>query len=207
MNTMRSLRPFLTAFFCAFLLSCLCAAPLFSDPAGSTKYAPLIRSLAIKHGVPEALVHSIIKAESNYNPNALSRKGAVGLMQLMPETAREYGVDDPYVPEDNISAGIRHIKKLMDLYNGDVKLILAAYNAGQSAVKKYGGVPPYPETRNYIKRVSRRFSDPVIKLNKIYTFKDQRGRVVLTNMPYLVRNRLPSQNQRGGNHSGGTGQR
>lgn len=165
---------------------------------GAGKYSSLVRTLSAKHGVPEALIHSIIRAESNYDPSAVSSKGAVGLMQLMPGTAQEYGVEDPTVPEDNLSAGIRFIKKLMDLYDGDVKLVLAAYNAGPAAVEKYGGVPPYPETRNYIERIRRSFNEPVILRKKIYSFTDRSGRIVLTNMPYLNRKKLPALEGRDG---------
>lgn len=184
-----SLTPALAVFI---LLAVVYPAALFSASSGTAKYSSLVRTLSSKHGVPEDLVHSIIKAESNYDPNAVSHKGAIGLMQLMPDTALEYGVKDPSIPEDNLSAGIQYLKKLMGLYNGDVKLILAAYNAGPGAVEKYGGVPPYPETLNYIKRISRSFRDPVIHRKKILTFTDNSGRIVLTNMPYLNRNRLTS---------------
>lgn len=174
-----------------FLLVVSCSTSFVFPALGrQSKYSSLIRELSSKYGVPEDLVHSIILAESNYDPNAVSHKGAIGLMQLMPETAKEYGVIDPLVPEDNIDAGIKYIKKLIDLYNGDVKLILAAYNAGPSAVEKYGGVPPFQETREYIQRVRKNFVDPVIRLHKIYTFTDERGRIVLTNKPYLSKNPL-----------------
>ena len=172
------------------LVVSISVSTLFSASIPQTKYRTLIRDLSSKYGVPEDLVHSIIIAESNYNPNAVSKKGALGLMQLMPETAKEYGVLDPLVPEDNIDAGIKYIKKLIDLYNGDVKLILAAYNAGPSAVEKYGGVPPFQETQEYIQRVRKNFVDPVIRQHKVYTFTDDRGRIVLTNKPYLSKNRL-----------------
>jgi soluble lytic murein transglycosylase-like protein len=175
-----------------YLCVSICPAALFPASRAAAKYGTLVRTLSTKHGVPEDLVHSIIRAESNYDPNAVSRKGAIGLMQLMPGTALEYGVEDPSIPEDNLSAGIQHLKKMMGLYNGDVKLALAAYNAGPAAVEKYGGVPPYPETRNYIERISRNYRGPVIRKKKITTFTDNSGRIVLTNMPYLNRNRLIS---------------
>ena len=190
---MRERTAFCSRIFCIFL-SAACLTPLFclASARSATKYQNLIRDLSSKYGVPEDLVHSIILAESNYDPNAVSKKGALGLMQLMPETALEFGVEDPLVPEDNLNAGIKYIKKLIELYNGDVKLILAAYNAGPSAVEKYGGVPPFQETVEYIQRVRKNFLDPVIRQHKIYTFTDERGRTVLTNRPYLSKNRLRS---------------
>ena len=192
---MKMMQKFLRIFIAVAAFNMLAGfypAALFSAPSGSTKYSSLVHTLSTRHGVPEDLVHSIIKAESNYDPNAVSHKGAVGLMQLMPDTALEYGVEDPSIPEDNLSAGIQYLKKLMDLYNGDVKLILAAYNAGPGAVEKYGGVPPFPETRNYIKRISSSYRSPLIRRKKILTFTDNSGRIVLTNMPYMKRNRLTS---------------
>jgi soluble lytic murein transglycosylase-like protein len=118
-----------------------------------TAYADAINTAALAHGVDPALVRALIHAESAFNPNAVSRKGAQGLMQLMPATAQQYGVSDPFDAVSNINAGVEHLAGLIKRYNGDVKLVAAAYNAGEGAVQKYGGVPPYDETRVYVERV------------------------------------------------------
>jgi soluble lytic murein transglycosylase-like protein len=116
-------------------------------------FAALIASAAATHGVDVRLVHAVIEAESNYQPRARSRTGAKGLMQLMPATARRYAVKNPYDPGANIDAGVRHLKELLSRF--DVRLALAAYNAGEGAVRAYGGLPPFAETRNYVTRVLR----------------------------------------------------
>lgn len=112
-----------------------------------------IRQACSYYGVNEDLVRAMIKVESNYDPNAVSRKGAQGLMQLMPETAAMMRLIDPYHPRDNIFAGVAYFKMLLDKYQGNEQLALAAYNAGPGAVDKYQGVPPYSETKNYVKKV------------------------------------------------------
>ncbi len=113
----------------------------------------LILKAANRYQVDSALIKAIIMAESNYNPNAVSKRGAKGLMQLMPKTAEALGVGDSFDPEHNINAGVRHFKNLLDQFDGDVKLALAAYNAGGRKVREYRGVPPFRATRRYIKRV------------------------------------------------------
>ena len=152
------------------------------------KYDGLIQTVAAKYGVEAPLIHSIILAESNYNEFAISSKGAVGLMQLMPETARDYGVKNLYSPTENIEGGVRYLKHLINYYNRDLELSLAAYNAGPEAVAKYGGVPPYPETKRYIKKVKTYLSQTKAikrRKSKIYKFYDESGKVVLTNSPHL----------------------
>ena len=152
-------------------------ASSFEEP-----YDIVIQASARKHDVPPDLIHSIIKAESNYDPQAISPKGAVGLMQLMPETARQYGVKDRFNPVDNIEGGVRYLKDLVKLYNRRTNLVLAAYNAGQEAVKKYGGIPPFPETTQYIERVQSSYKKTTIRQRTIvYKYYDEKGRLVLTN--------------------------
>ncbi len=117
------------------------------------KYEAEIARCADDHGVDSALVKAVIKAESNYDNRAISRAGAQGLMQLMPATARLRNVDNPFNPAQNIDGGVRHLKYLLTTFDGDTKLALAAYNAGENAVRKYNGVPPFPETKNYVSTV------------------------------------------------------
>jgi soluble lytic murein transglycosylase-like protein len=118
----------------------------------------IIDEAAQRHNVDPNLVRSIIRVESNFNPHAVSRKGAIGLMQLMPSTARQLRVGNPFDPAQNVDGGVRHFKTLLEDFNGDVQLSLAAYNAGQGAVRRQGGVPNYRETRNYVKRISELYS-------------------------------------------------
>lgn len=113
----------------------------------------LVESIAAEHSLLPRLIHAVIRTESNYNPVAISAKGALGLMQLMPATARRFGVTHAFDPVENIQGGARYLKYLLELYNGDYELTLAAYNAGEAAVAKYDGIPPFPETRNYVIQV------------------------------------------------------
>jgi soluble lytic murein transglycosylase-like protein len=117
-----------------------------------TPYGEVIAAVSEAHGVDPLLVRALIEVESNYRPRARSVKGAMGLMQLMPATAREYKVRNPYDPKANIAAGVKHLKSLIDRL-GSSELALAAYNAGEGAVKKFKGVPPYRETRNYVTKI------------------------------------------------------
>jgi len=124
-----------------------------ADPGPESRYDPLIIQAAVQYKVDPAMVKAIIMAESSFNPKAVSKWGAKGLMQLMPITAREVGVEDCFNPEHNIKGGVKYFSKLMNRFDGDVKLALAAYNAGSRKVIKFRGVPPYKETVNYIKKV------------------------------------------------------
>jgi soluble lytic murein transglycosylase-like protein len=149
-------------------------------------YNKIIKEVAEKHGLEPDLIHSIIRAESNYDPNAVSSRGAMGLMQLMPETAKRYGVRNPFDPSDNIEGGVRYLKELSLLYSKQTELVLAAYNAGQEAIRRYGGIPPYPETISYIEKVKAKYSTPYIRVKTIiYKFHNASGEVVLTNSSYI----------------------
>jgi soluble lytic murein transglycosylase-like protein len=131
-------------------------APQYSMPSAEAmrKYGPLIESASRTHGVDVALVHAVISAESGFNPAAVSRAGARGLMQLMPETAKRYGVQNIQDPMENINGGVRYLRDLLTLFNGNLELAIAAYNAGENAVIRYGNrIPPYAETTQYVPKV------------------------------------------------------
>jgi len=121
-------------------------------------YAELISSISATHHVDARLVHAVIEQESNYQPRAKSKKGARGLMQLMPETARQYGVRNSYDPKANLEAGIRHLKDLMSRL--ELPLALAAYNAGEATIRRFGGLPPYAETQQYVRTILQRVGAP-----------------------------------------------
>jgi soluble lytic murein transglycosylase-like protein len=123
-------------------------------PQSAAWVSDIVEKAALRHSVDPNLVRAIVQVESNFNPQAVSRKGAIGLMQLMPRTAKSLNVSNPYDPAQNVDAGVRHFKQLLDSYGGNLELSLAAYNAGASAVHKSGGVPHYSETRNYVKKIT-----------------------------------------------------
>lgn len=129
------------------------AAPLPQVTAASGGYTSLVEKYAAQHGLNPALVQAVIKTESDGNPRCVSRAGAMGLMQLMPDNVKEAGISDPFDPEQNIAAGAKQLSGFMTQYGGNLDLALAAYNAGPGNVHKYGGVPPFTETQNYIRRV------------------------------------------------------
>ncbi len=168
------------AVLCAMFLG---MTSLYANIQLKAEYDELIRNIAEKYRVEHTLIHSIIRAESNYDRFAVSSKGALGLMQLMPATAIQYGVKNVFDPTENIEGGVKYLKDLIKLYNGRTDLVLAAYNAGQEAVKKYNGIPPYPETRNYISTIMHRFGyDKTYIKGKtvIYKFYDKNGKLWLT---------------------------
>ncbi|NPV05942.1 MAG: lytic transglycosylase domain-containing protein [Syntrophaceae bacterium] len=139
-----------------------------------TKYGPLIQKASEKYKVDYSLVKAVIKAESNFNHKAVSPKGAQGLMQLMPKTASTLQVKDSFEPESNIEGGVKYLRYLMNVYNGHLPLALAAYNAGEKAVARYGGIPPYAETQGYVKRV--------LALYKQYSAEPKEGRTAIVSM-------------------------
>ena len=139
------------------------SSPAFSHQALNVGFTQAdidaaIDDAAARHNVDPNLVRSVVKVESNFNPNAVSRKGAMGLMQLMPATARSLNVSNPFDPQQNVDAGVRHLKKLLESYGGDVRLSLAAYNAGAGAVARSAGVPRFAETRNYVRRITELYA-------------------------------------------------
>lgn len=125
----------------------------YAASVNPAEFDQLIKSCSTKYGVDSCLVKAVIHAESGYNPNAVSSKGASGLMQLMPSTAKSLKVADRFNPKDNVEGGVKYLRFLLDTFRGDVSLAVAAYNAGLSKVAKYGGIPPYNETRTYVARV------------------------------------------------------
>ena len=139
----------------------------------SERYRPLIESISKRNGVDPNLVDAMIKTESNYNPWAVSSKGAMGLMQLIPETGRRFGVSNFFDPQQNIEGGVRYMKYLLGMFDGNVDLSLAAYNAGENLVARIQKIPPYPETRNYVKKILAVYTKPkpskVIVASKLQT--------------------------------------
>jgi soluble lytic murein transglycosylase-like protein len=131
-------------------------ATVYVPPDRSRQFDPIIKRHAEQHGIRAALVKAVVQVESAFNPGAISPKGAMGLMQLMPATAQELGVGNPFNPEENIGGGVRYLRLLLDRYDNNEELALAAYNAGPGAVDKYGEtVPPYRETRAYVSKITR----------------------------------------------------
>jgi soluble lytic murein transglycosylase-like protein len=149
----------------------------------------LVREAAERHHVDPALVRAVIETESHWNPAAMSRKGAAGLMQLIPTTAQRFGVNDAFNPKQNVDAGVRYLKLLLERYNGNLDLALAAYNAGEGAVDRAHGIPGFRETRNYVQRVqdayfrpgSGRLDSAYSHANPIHRTVDASGRIIFTN--------------------------
>ena len=173
------------------------------SPADYGAYSREIAEASARHGVPQRLIWAVIRVESGFDHRAVSRTGARGLMQLMPETAAILGVRDSFNPRENIHGGTRHLRAMMERFSYNPRLALAAYNAGEKAVIEYGGVPPYPETQDYVVRVLRFYNNGVVDWNDapfvervgggsahgligggVHRFAQPDGTVVYTNVPY-----------------------
>lgn len=149
----------------------------------------LVQTISQEHGVDPKLVDALVRVESSYDPNAVSRRGAMGLMQLMPATARRLDVTDPFDPEENVRGGVKELSRLVDQYSGNLQLALAAYNAGEGAVARYRGVPPYAETRDYVSRILTLYTGKPYRMGGVQRparpvkmVRDHNGVTVITNM-------------------------
>ena len=151
-------------------------------PSVQARFTEEIKAIAARHGVKASLVESVIRVESAFNPSAISPKGAQGLMQLMPQTASSLGVRNAFDPKQNIEGGVRHLRYLIDRYPGNLQLAIAAYNAGEGAVDRYRGIPPYAETQEYVRRVLQLSGGGGEQV--IYRIEDSAsGTVTYTNVP------------------------
>ena len=161
--------------------------PQADSATGTGPYVKEIQAASERYGVPVRLVSAVIRAESGFNPRAVSRKGAQGLMQLMPTTASMLGVRNSFDPRENIAGGVRHLRGLIDRFPHSLALAIAAYNAGERAVVQYGGIPPYPETQDYVTKVLHFYGSPVEGGNtpssRIYQTVGSDGTVTYTNIP------------------------
>ena len=165
---------------------------LNKDNSLADSLSSYINRICRKYSVDPGLVKKIIKVESGWNPYAVSKKGALGLMQLMPETLKQFGVINPFDPYENIKAGVRYLRYLIDRFEGDLRLALAAYNAGPTTVDRYSGVPPYNETKQYIKTILYKYNKKPIsnskkRTQKIYRIYLDDGTVMFTNTSVYLR--------------------
>lgn len=157
----------------------------------------LVQRLSAERGLDPKLVDSVVRVESAYNPSAVSHKGAQGLMQLMPDTARRLDVDDPFDPEQNVRGGIRELDRLIERYSGNLQLALAAYNAGEGAVERHRGIPPFQETRDYVARVMSLYTGESFRLSggrmisPVRLTRDAEGRTVISNTSGAEARSLP----------------
>lgn len=148
----------------------------------------MVSDISLEHGVDPKLVDAVVRVESDYDPRAISRRGAQGLMQLMPDTASRLDVGDPFDPEENIRGGVREISRLVDRYAGNLQLALAAYNAGEGAVARYRGIPPYKETRSYVSKILSIYTGKPFRLAGTYKapsvrmLRDRNGTTIITNV-------------------------
>jgi soluble lytic murein transglycosylase-like protein len=170
--------------------STISSSPSAISTAPSDRLDKIVHEAAERHKVDPELVKAVISTESGWNPYAISRKGAVGLMQLIPGTAQRYGVGNPFDPAQNVEGGTTYLKTLLDRYNGDLSKSLAAYNAGEGAVDRSGGVPPFWETRRYVQKVTNAYFRPgsgrdqtqwTPPRNPLRQEVNSKGRVVFTN--------------------------
>lgn len=171
------------------------------DWRGRLDHENTIDTFARMNRLDPKFVQALVAVESNYNPRAVSRKGAMGLMQLMPATAKHYGVEDPFHPTQNVEAGTRHLRVLLDRYQGNLELALAAYNAGETAVARYGGIPPFPETRQYVRKILGLYYGTLTPpSDRWYRYEDETGRMRVSNaVPAGARNISPVLLGRGAN--------
>jgi len=161
-----------------------------STAASSAEINNLVEQTASRLQVDPQLVHAIIKVESEYDPNAISNKGAMGLMQLIPETAHRFGVENPFNPKENIEGGVSYLKHLLGMFDGDLPKSLAAYNAGEGAVQRSGGIPSIPETKAYVRKVTNLYqsgspqssANGAAPASPIVRYVDERGVVHYTNV-------------------------
>ncbi len=162
-------------------------------------YIDVINNACDRNGVDPRLVHAIVKVESGFNPYALSRKGAIGLMQLMPQTAIDMNVQNIFNPHENVDGGVRYLRYLIDRYEGNLSLALAAYNAGETAVKKWGTIPPFPETQSYVQRILKLYNGTGTTVTPHYTIfvgYGEDGAITLTDDPSKQKARSKHRAQR-----------
>jgi soluble lytic murein transglycosylase-like protein len=163
------------------------------DNEPSPQLKQLIQKISIQHGIDPELVQVVAKTESNFNPYAVSNRGALGLMQLVPETAKRFGVVNVFDATQNITGGVKFLRFLLEMFPDNLPRVLAAYNAGENAVLKYGGIPPYPETQEYVKRITQVYkkrsnfliasnADPSGGDKNIVVYRDESGRTVFSNL-------------------------
>ena len=177
----KAMRSKKTPIFAVLMVISFGLSSAFPTAPARDALAPLIEKAAARHELPADLLHAIIRAESAYDSRAVSNKGAAGLMQLMPETAKQYGVKDVFDPQENLEGGAKYLKDLVRLYDGRRDLVLAAYNAGQAAVKKFDGIPPYPETKAYIKTIQASYDSAIIRTRAtIYQYYDENSCLCFT---------------------------
>ncbi|MBI4446749.1 MAG: lytic transglycosylase domain-containing protein [Acidobacteria bacterium] len=166
------------------------SSEIYHEPL-TYNYLSLINNYSIQYGVDQNLVRAIMEVESNFDPRAISPKGCIGLMQLHPDTATRFGVRNIFDPAENIEGGIRYLQYLLGYFKGNLRLVLAAYNAGENAVIRYQGIPPYRETRDYVRRVTTLYqpanpAPPSVSeliYRKVARVVQANGRVLLTNVP------------------------